>query len=562
MIHSKWRERRWPQCPPWILWAACCLYGISGALSPCPPGVQPTTHLLVRPTGADESRQQSLQRRPEFLSSCAADTVLEFASVVEAQDALREGLGAGGMRVVNLLGGDHHLSSPLRFDSRDSNVVWRSAPGQHARLTGGVRVPRSALSPSPVPSGASGVLRAELAVLGLNASELGAMAAPYPAALAELFVNGAPAVLARAPSQVGSYFGYENLTDPTDSAFTLRDGSAVTQLRRALASEGGRGLWVHGYWRYDWMDTYINLVSISEAGVCTRNNATVPQNQFTVGSRFYALGSLDFLDSPGEYHVDRTTGVLHYLPDPSLDLSNLDLLISWIENVVVISGTSNLTLANLTISESRGDALVVTNASHLIVAGCTLRNAFGKCGTFDGGAPAYPLPKWSRDVLLRDNTVSYCGAEGLSVMSGNRSSLEPWNFAVLGNKIENVSRIIRTYTPAIRFNGVGLHIAGNHIANTPHTVRANASSVQTSDRVVSATFSKSCCLSAGTHGLGQRPLVREQHNCPQLLRQQRLRRVLHRAELGRKGDCGATQHVSQLNILSLVLWCCSTSSLL
>ena len=218
-----------------------------------------TTHLLVRPTRVDQARGQSLQWRPEFLSSCAADAVLEFSSVVEAQDALRNGLGAGGPRVVNLLGGDHHLLSPLRFDSRDSDVVWRSAPGQRARLTGGLRVPRSALSLAPVPSGVSGVLRAELAALGLNASELGAMAAPHPAALAELFVDGVPAVLARAPSQVGSYFGYENLTDPTDSAFTLRDGSAITQLRRALASEGGRGLWVHGYWKYDWMDTYINL---------------------------------------------------------------------------------------------------------------------------------------------------------------------------------------------------------------------------------------------------------------------------------------------------------------
>ena len=29
--------------------------------------------------------------------------------------------------------------------------------------------------------------------------------------------------------------------------------------------------------------------------------------------------------------------------------------------------------------------------------------------------------------------------------------------------------MVRTYTPAIRFNGVGLRIAGNRIAHTPHT---------------------------------------------------------------------------------------------
>lgn len=48
----------------------------------------------------------------------------------------------------------------------------------------------------------------------------------------------------------------------------------------------------------------------------------------------------------------------------------------------------------------------------------------------------------------------------------------------IGNTIENVSRIIRTYTPAIRFNGVGLLIRGNRIAHTPHTALTGASLVE------------------------------------------------------------------------------------
>jgi hypothetical protein len=203
--------------------------------------------------------------------------------------------------------------------------------------------------------------------------------------------------------------------------------------------------------------------------VYTRDRSTPPQNAFTTGCRFYALDSLVLLDSPGEYWINRSTARLYYLPAEPMT-SDTDVVVSRLEVVVDVSGTSHVSFADLTMSDSRGDVLVSKHsASHLVVSGNTIRNAFGKCVSFDGGAPQYPLPSWSKNIVLEANIVSGCGAEGMSVMSGNRSSLESWNFSVVRNTIENVSRVVRTYTPAIRFNGVGLLIAGNRIAHTPHT---------------------------------------------------------------------------------------------
>jgi sucrose-6-phosphate hydrolase SacC (GH32 family) len=199
------------------------------------------THLYVRPTRGGAAAESVAAR-----GAC----VHVVDSVFEAKAALRRGLGAGGPRFVNLLRGDHQLSSTLRLGSADSGsadapIVWRSAPGHHARLTGGVRVPVTAFAPVSVPSGAVGVLQVDLTPLGFNSSELGSMADPHPIALAELFVNGAPTTLARAPNGVGTYYGYENLTNVSVQGFALADGAANSLLRAVLSRDSA--VYTHGY---------------------------------------------------------------------------------------------------------------------------------------------------------------------------------------------------------------------------------------------------------------------------------------------------------------------------
>ena len=221
------------------------------ANSACPPGGQ--VHLHVQPTVASAAGATA---RPLIVDGPCPAQLTVFSSVHAAQSALRRGHGAGRPRVVSLLGGDHHLPVPLELDRRDSGsvgapIVWRSAPGQRARMTGGTAVPVSAFGPTVLPSGAIGALRADLTALGFNSSVMGAMASPHPVALAELFVGGAPATLAREPNldidrdQTWRYYGYENLTAASATGFTLADAPVVAKLRSALAQDGS--LWLHGY---------------------------------------------------------------------------------------------------------------------------------------------------------------------------------------------------------------------------------------------------------------------------------------------------------------------------
>ena len=56
----------------------------------------------------------------------------------------------------------------------------------------------------------------------------------------------------------------------------------------------------------------------------------------------------------------------------------------------------------------------------------------------------------------------------VAVTSGDVRTLEHGNSSVVGNHISNFSRIVRTYTPAVSFHGVGLYVANNTIEHGPH----------------------------------------------------------------------------------------------
>lgn len=215
-----------------------------------------------------------------------------FASVFAARDAMRAGLGGGQQKTV-LIDGHHHLPEPLVLDARDAGtaeapVVWKSrSAADPARLSGGVKLPSSAFKPAVVPSGAAGVVKAELYSdeIGLNASVVPGMHSPYPFGDLELFYDGQPMHRARSPNiaadQTWMWSGYESVTDVANMTFEFLD-SEKAQLWAPAAAKGD--LWLHGYFKFDWRDTFIKIDSIVKntsdpAGgyTVTRNVDTKPQ---------------------------------------------------------------------------------------------------------------------------------------------------------------------------------------------------------------------------------------------------------------------------------------------
>ena len=394
-----------------------------------------------------------------------------FRSVHEARDALRRGLGANTTRVVRLVG-RHFLESPLELDARDSGtkeheIVYTSAdPVDPASLSGGVRVPPEAWSAYN-----GGIYVADLFSLGLNASDLGKLANPYPETKLELFYNGKPATIARDPNinvHDGQWIwaGYENMTSINSTSFRLRDSRAGQLWQKALNQENGE-VWLHGYFKFDWRDTYIKLDSITDnvekgqgdgntSFVLTRDVATPPQYPWANGCRFYALNNLDLLDQAGEYFVSND-GKLFFYP-PGSNGVEFETVVSLQKSIIHSVGAAHISFSKLHISASQSTGVEISQANDVHICHSTVSNTGGNCISLEGTS-----------CSTSNSTLFGCGSGGIAINGGNTTSLESSNISVVGNTMENFSRIIRTYRPAVGFNGCGHYVANNSIFNAPHT---------------------------------------------------------------------------------------------
>ncbi len=63
-------------------------------------------------------------------------------------------------------------------------------------------------------------------------------------------------------------------------------------------------IWLHGYWAYDWANSYEKVAELDTAHRFLRTEAPYGHYGFGKGQRFYFLNILEELDEPGEWFVD------------------------------------------------------------------------------------------------------------------------------------------------------------------------------------------------------------------------------------------------------------------
>ena len=94
---------------------------------------------------------------------------------------------------------------------------------------------------------------------------------------------------------------------------------------------------------------------------------------YAKGKRYYAFNILEELDEPGEWYLDRNSGVLYFWPPAPLGRG--EAAVSLLEEpLITLDGASNVTLRGLTLEYTRGDAVDIRGGAGNKVVGCTIRN--------------------------------------------------------------------------------------------------------------------------------------------------------------------------------------------
>ena len=435
-----------------------------------------------------------------------------YANILEAKAYIREvkednSYPEEGITVY-FREGQYHIEKTVLFDEADSGeegapVVYSAYEDETVVFVGGIDEDLSAFSnitdeaiKARLAEGTENKIKQiDLASLGItDYGELNVYGHAdyyfrvagydYPRAQApELFFNGEVMSLSRYPNEDWCYIA--SVVDVGDAMNTLGwfsggklqipeeelpeklKGSVFTvgaEAKEHMARWGSADqIWVYGNWREAWSDQAMPVASIDAA---TGTVTTEIPSTYAVkeGKNFYFYNLLEELDAPGEYFIDRTSGILYFYPPEETGTVTLSLLEG--AAVELKKGAHDIDFVGIDFKAGRGNAISLNTVERVNVKDSEISN-FAKMGIYMADC---------KDVIISGCHIYDLGSSGIyaETITGSeiyRRIIE--NLENMGNIVENCeihsfSRISRTYTPAVKTSGVGMIVRNCKIYDAPH----------------------------------------------------------------------------------------------
>jgi len=401
-----------------------------------------------------------------------------FRSLEKARAAVRAHQTAANPVTVVLRAGTYALNETFRLGPEDSGtenrrITWRAAPGEPVLITGARAV--SGFAPVRDPAilrrldatQKKNILQLDLAALGItDYGEITRRGRPGM----ELFFRGERMTLARWPNT-----GWLRIAGVPQHGDTLYnkglerekrfDGVPVGRHYGKIQYDGDRprrwaadrNIYVHGYWTWDWSDSYQKVQAIDPE---TREITLQPPHHhygYTKNQRYYFLNILEELDRPGEWYLDRGNGMLYFWPPDTLRPG--DAVVTLLDQPLLrLDDCQFVTIQGIEFAFSRGNGVVISGGSHNRIAGCRLHGLGDTAVIIDGGT----------DNGLQSCDIFDVSLSGLVLKGGDRQTLAPGNNFADNNHIHHYSQWIRAMQYAIFIDGVGNRLSHNRIHDAPH----------------------------------------------------------------------------------------------
>jgi hypothetical protein len=271
----------------------------------------PATQFYVSPDGNDAN--PGTQAKP-------------LATIAAARDAVRALISAGLTEnvTVQLGGGTYRIQEPVVFGCLDAgsdrfSVTYAAAPGEKPVISGG------------------------LPIKGWKANSDGTWSTTVPGVaqgkldFRELYVAGRHAERARHPNQ--GFFRVEKVGQDRRTNFRFKPGD----LNDCPDLQNVELVFLH-----DWSITRVPVKAIDEA---TRTLTVTHQvggpsswalmDHFEKQPRYFLENSATFLDAPGEWFLDRRSGVLTYRPRAGETINSVEVIVPVARQLLVVSGDPN-----------------------------------------------------------------------------------------------------------------------------------------------------------------------------------------------------------------------------
>ncbi|MBM4042689.1 MAG: right-handed parallel beta-helix repeat-containing protein [Planctomycetes bacterium] len=306
-----------------------------------------------RATGRSPRSRAPATRRLSF----GVSFLPAFATLARARDEARRRKAAVGGAAIYVRGGPHFLGEPLVLGPQDSGtergpVVYAAYPGEKPVLSGGRRIAGWECGLQAVahnPGAGSYGLKPALRTARAGPSDLGkalwTVEIPevkagkwYPQ---QLFVNGERRTRARIPNE--GYLLNEGPIEPlTDRKKAMSDPNAKSGFR---FKPGDMRHWSNlddavVYQFHSWTASLHWIKDLDEMAGVVRFTAPAnwPTGYWTKNERYYVENVPEALDAPGEWYLDRGTGVVSYWPLPVEDMRKTEVIAPRLRHLVRIEG--------------------------------------------------------------------------------------------------------------------------------------------------------------------------------------------------------------------------------
>jgi hypothetical protein len=420
---------------------------------------EPAEMFYVAANGSDSA--DGSKYRPFRTLKRACDAVRNFK---ESNGGM---LPKGGVRIL-IGGGSYLIQETFTLTSRDSGtkeapVIYQAKPNQMPIFHGGIRIKawkpisddktRERLEPSV----RNRVLVADLKILGVKNWGDATAIRRRP----ELFVDGQPQTLARWPNEgfvkTGEILGKETFK-VWNTITGCRDGKF-----RYLGGRPGRWLdetdiRLYGYWFWDWFEEYQKVSSIDADARSFTLSPPYSNYGYRKDQRYYAVNVFRELDASGEWYLDRKAGFIYWLAPEGIEWEKAETVLSVFDQpFIVLNEVENVILHGLSLQQGRSDGIHILGGADCLVSGCILRQLGGDAIIINGG----------RHHGIFGCTMNTLGCGGTRINGGDRQALTPGHHFVENCSISDISRIKRTYAPAVHLDGCGNRIAHNLFEKIP-----------------------------------------------------------------------------------------------
>jgi len=308
------------------------------------------------------------------------------------------------------------------------------------------------------------VLVADLKALGItDFGELKSrgFARPTVSSGLELFFDERPMTLARWPNE-----GFVTIAGvPQRGATKDEHGGDMGKLEEGFLYDGDRpdrwqdvsNLWVHGYWAYDWANSYEQVEAIDPDKRLIKTVAPHGLYGFRKGQRFYFLNVMEELDSPGEWYLDAASGMFYFWPPAPIGSAKAFVSVVK-EPLIRADDASYIDISGLTFQCGRDKAVEIHGGQGCRVSDCTIHNMGSDAVVIQGG----------HKHEVRGCEIYDVGDAGIRASGGDRKTLAPADHVIDGNHLHHIGRWSRCYVPPIEIGGVGIRVSHNLIHDLPH----------------------------------------------------------------------------------------------